>query len=394
MNNTKQNRKLNTMNKNITKNTSTVGNTSSTIANKNTTRNTSTATNMANKNTTRNTSTATNMANKNTTRNTSTATNMANKNTTRNTSTASNMANKNTTRNTSTATNMANKNTTRNTSTSSNMANKNTTGNSSTSSNMANKNTTGNSSAIGNTKNTTKNLIAATMGNKNTTVSNKSNEKNKNIFFTSSENNKGWFLNNILLIILGLVIIVAVSVSIYYLVKYIKKKKVENREVINTSTTKPEVNEVFHIANNIFSFNEAENVCRAVNAELATEEQIAKAYNKGANWCSYGWVKSKDGKSRAYYPIQRDYWELIQNNESLGLKDQCGSPGVNGGPFDRDTLFGVNCYGVKRDPTNEERELTATLTASDLADNASAAYRDRVASAMFAPFAPGQWSGL
>jgi hypothetical protein len=247
------------------------------------------------------------------------------------------------------------------------------------------------------------------MNNKNRT-SNTQNKKNSNThqnienFFTANNNTSTESNSStILIIILIILLVVSLSVAIYYLVKYIKRKSSSNK--LNTEQQQIEPtnelkqssinkNEVFHIANNKFTYGDAELVCKAAGAELATEEQLADAYEKGANWCSYGWVKSDDGKSRAYYPIQQDFFNRIQNDETLGLKDQCGVPGINGGVFDKDVLFGVNCYGVKREPTTKETELTASLTSGDIVDSQLSKYKAELADAIFAPFAPGKWSGL
>ena len=63
-----------------------------------------------------------------------------------------------------------------------------------------------------------------------------------------------------------------------------------------------------------------------------------------------GWTQDQ----LALYPIQKSYWESIQNNQSIA--DSCGFPGVNGGFYKNPNLkFGVNCYGVKPKPKNNER---------------------------------------
>ena len=85
--------------------------------------------------------------------------------------------------------------------------------------------------------------------------------------------------------------------------------------------------EVFNIDNNVFTYDQAERVCKAYDAELATEKQVKLAYLKGANWCNYGW--SADGK--ALYPIQQKFYDEIQ---TTSLKNSCGKPGVNGSKFD------------------------------------------------------------
>jgi hypothetical protein len=101
--------------------------------------------------------------------------------------------------------------------------------------------------------------------------------------------------------------------------------------------------EVFSVNSNKYTYSDAEPLCKALGAELATYEQVKEAWDKGADWCNYGWVKGQV----AVYPTQVSTWEKLQN----GPEDQrraCGRPGVNGGHFDNPELrFGVNCYGVK-----------------------------------------------
>jgi len=109
--------------------------------------------------------------------------------------------------------------------------------------------------------------------------------------------------------------------------------------------------QVFHIADNLFSYDDAEAVCRAYGADLATYDQMVDAYKKGANWCSYGWTKEQ----MALYPIQYSYWQKLQESdpEEAG---SCGVPGINGGFFENPNMqFGVNCYGAKRGPRKDEK---------------------------------------
>ena len=101
--------------------------------------------------------------------------------------------------------------------------------------------------------------------------------------------------------------------------------------------------EVFHISDQIYTYEEAKCKCDSYGVKLATKKQLIDAYNKGANWCSYGWC---DG-GYAYYPVQSDFYELIQ--EDANLRGSCGKPGLNGGLFEPELRFGINCYGVKPD---------------------------------------------
>jgi hypothetical protein len=101
--------------------------------------------------------------------------------------------------------------------------------------------------------------------------------------------------------------------------------------------------EVFNIADNKYKYSDAEPLCKAYGAELATYDQVKEAWQKGADWCNYGWVKGQ----AAVYPTQESTYNKLQ----AGPEDQkraCGVTGVNGGYFDNPNLrFGVNCYGAK-----------------------------------------------
>lgn len=101
--------------------------------------------------------------------------------------------------------------------------------------------------------------------------------------------------------------------------------------------------EVFHISDQQFTYDEAPAVCAAYGAELATLEQVMDAFASGAEWCSYGWSAG----GMALYPTQRETWERLQGEVDPGKRTRCGRPGVNGGYFDPNTKFGVNCYGFK-----------------------------------------------
>jgi hypothetical protein len=114
----------------------------------------------------------------------------------------------------------------------------------------------------------------------------------------------------------------------------------------------PGKKEVFNISQDKYTFSDAEPVCKALGAELATYEQVKEAWSKGADWCNYGWVKGQ----AAVYPTQKDSWEKLQtgtDDERL----QCGMPGVNGGFFQNPELrFGVNCYGEKPSESEHDRK--------------------------------------
>ena len=121
--------------------------------------------------------------------------------------------------------------------------------------------------------------------------------------------------------------------------------------------------QVFNISENVYSYRDAEAACKVFDAELATIEQLADAYVKGADWCNYGWLKGK----LAYYPTQESTWKKLQDNEP-GKRDVCGSPGLNGGDFSSNPnmLFGVNCYGYKPEPRNFEKVKQSVMSDKEL----------------------------
>ena len=119
------------------------------------------------------------------------------------------------------------------------------------------------------------------------------------------------------------------------------------------------IKEVFHISQNMYTFDEAPAVCAAYGAELASFDQLTEAQVQGAEWCGYGWSAA----GMALYPTQQATWEALQRNPSEKKRTVCGHPGVNGGYFDPRLKFGVNCYGRK--PRNMGTRLPIPLPGSD-----------------------------
>ena len=116
--------------------------------------------------------------------------------------------------------------------------------------------------------------------------------------------------------------------------------------------------QVFNVSDNIFAYDDAEAVCKAYGADLATYDQVVEAYKQGANWCNYGWTKGQ----MALFPVQKSFWEKVQENEPERQGD-CGVPGINGGYFEnKHQQFGVNCYGAKRAPRTDESMKKAYMS--------------------------------
>lgn len=101
--------------------------------------------------------------------------------------------------------------------------------------------------------------------------------------------------------------------------------------------------EVFYVSGNDYTYDDAPAVCAAYGADLASYDQIMEAYSSGAEWCGYGWSKG----GMALFPTQDSTWSMLQGEADTTKRTGCGRPGVNGGYFDPNTKFGVNCYGIK-----------------------------------------------
>lgn len=150
--------------------------------------------------------------------------------------------------------------------------------------------------------------------------------------------------------------------------------------------------EVFNISKNTFTYYDAEPLCRALGAELATYDQVKSAWERGADWCNYGWVKGQ----AAVYPTQKSTWERIQAGPEE-QRDSCGVPGLNGGYFDNPELrFGVNCYGSK--PSQSQHDEAKMNQGAPLSPGALELqkkinkFRTEAASVGVMPFNSEKWS--
>jgi hypothetical protein len=150
--------------------------------------------------------------------------------------------------------------------------------------------------------------------------------------------------------------------------------------------------EVFNISSNRYTYYDAEPLCKALGAELATYDQVKAAWNKGADWCNYGWVKGQ----MAIYPTSEETYQKLQG----GPEDQrqaCGRPGMNGGYFDNPEMrFGVTCVGNKP-PQNKHDEAEvakgAPLSPDALAfDKKVSQYKSQADHIGILPFNPSKWS--
>jgi hypothetical protein len=126
----------------------------------------------------------------------------------------------------------------------------------------------------------------------------------------------------------------------------------------DSNVKKEKTAEVFHISNNLYTYEDAQTICASYGARLATYDDIEKAYNDGAEWCGYGWSANQ----MAFFPTQKSTWDKLQS--STKHKNDCGRPGINGGYMANPNLrFGVNCFGIKPEPRQIEKDMmTANQT--------------------------------
>jgi len=126
-----------------------------------------------------------------------------------------------------------------------------------------------------------------------------------------------------------------------------KPEKIEQEQDVSANR---QDDEVFNVSNNLYTYEDAPEVCSVYGAKVATYDQVENAYNKGGEWCNYGWSAGQ----MALFPTQKGTWTKLQGSEAT--KNNCGRPGVNGGYMENKAmLFGVNCFGKK--PVASDKDL-------------------------------------
>ncbi len=153
--------------------------------------------------------------------------------------------------------------------------------------------------------------------------------------------------------------------------------------------------QVFSIPENNYIYGDAKALCKAYGAELATYEQVEEAYNKGGEWCNYGWSEGQ----MALFPTQQKTFDKLQTIE--GHEHDCGRPGVNGGYIANPEMkFGVNCYGYKPKITKDEEYLMANAqpypkTNKDILLEKRVEYwKNKLGEVLVSPFNHNTWSRL
>jgi len=159
-------------------------------------------------------------------------------------------------------------------------------------------------------------------------------------------------------------------------------------DVSSNSCKQEDEGEVFHVESNTYSYDEAKNVCELLGSRLATYEEVERAYQNGANWCSYGW----SDEQLALFPIQKSLYNELKTIP--GHQHDCGRPGVNGGYIeDGDTKFGVNCYGKKPYMTDKDAEYMKKYTYTPtMSPEDQAKIDDEINSILISPFNKDKWS--
>ena len=192
----------------------------------------------------------------------------------------------------------------------------------------------------------------------------------------------------------------SINVTAYIQDLFTPKTKVDI--VVDQSTYQPTAvpeikfkKQVFNIPGNYYNYENAKAVCQAYGSDLATYDQIEKAYGSGAEWCNYGWSADQ----LALFPTQKKTYDHLQTIP--GHENDCGRTGVNGGYIANPNVkFGINCYGNKPKITSEEEELMQTAspypeTAKDLAFQKRVDFwKNKVDEILVSPFNYNTWGSF
>ena len=153
--------------------------------------------------------------------------------------------------------------------------------------------------------------------------------------------------------------------------------------------------DVFHIPTNDYTYTEAQAVCKAFGGDLASYEDLERAYNTGGEWCGYGWSKDQ----LALFPTQLSTWKKLQTID--GHKNDCGRPGINGGYIEnKNARYGVNCVGTRPQISEEDQALLDSVspypkTKEDKrVDRMVDKYKQNLRSIKIAPFNRQGWNRL
>ena len=182
---------------------------------------------------------------------------------------------------------------------------------------------------------------------------------------------------------LDLILLIAIILALFSFLffKYIRDKQSKN-------LVPYVMNEVFHIYNNTHTYEMAREKCKLYGGRLATESEVKDAYDKGKNWCNYGWSEGQ----KILYPAQK---KSVHLEKTSGTSDtRCLKEGVVGGYYPNTGMrFGVNCYGVKPEPKGNE--IVKNVIMSDKQrrlQSKIAEFQKNINSIGISPFNTDKWS--
>ena len=165
-------------------------------------------------------------------------------------------------------------------------------------------------------------------------------------------------------------------------------KDISHNDVSNNMCGNDPDGEVFHVESNTYTYAQAKDVCTLLGSRLATYDEVEKAYQNGANWCSYGW----SDEQLALFPIQKSLYNELK--KIPGHQHDCGRIGVNGGYIeDSSTTFGVNCYGKKPYMTDKDKDFMNNYSYIPTMDpEEQSILNNKVNDILIAPFSKDKWS--
>lgn len=159
------------------------------------------------------------------------------------------------------------------------------------------------------------------------------------------------------------------------------------KQIVPVLNSAPAISqEVFYVTGNNYTYEDAPAVCAAYGASLATYDQIADAFAAGAEWCGYGWSQG----GMALFPTQESTWAQLQSESDTSKRTGCGRPGINGGYFDTNMKFGVNCYGKK--PRDPGHTYPIALPGSDDVSKLVNKFKSMLSKMTVGPFNRKEWS--
>lgn len=231
---------------------------------------------------------------------------------------------------------------------------------------------------------------------------------NNNSFSLGNESSSNGENNIISVIIISILVILILvnafqyffSINVTAYINGLFTPKTEVDIVVDQTSyqpsTVPEIKfrkQVFNVPGNYYNYENAKAVCNAYGANLATYKQIEDAYDKGAEWCNYGWSQDQ----MALFPTQQQTYDKLQTID--GHNHDCGRPGINGGYIaNPEVKFGVNCFGYKPKIDKEEEDLMKTSspypeTEKDLAFQKRVDYwKNNIDDILVSPFNNNKWS--